>query len=173
MIEVRATDFAEAKIFIPDVFVDARGYFKETFSTDKYAALGLHDTWLQDSVSRSTRNVIRGMHYDPRMAKLVQVLRGRIFDVIVDVRAGSPTYKRWQGFELTEDNHHQLYVPCGFAHGFLALADDVIVHYKMSALYDPKSEGVLSWRDPKVAIAWPLDGDPILSAKDAAAQGEP
>jgi len=169
MIQVLATDFTEAKIFIPDVFADARGYFKETFSTDKYAALGLHDVWLQDSVSRSRRNVIRGMHYDPRMAKLVQVLRGKIFDVIVDVRQDSSTYKRWQGFELSEDNHHQLYVPRGFAHGFLAQADDVIVHYKMTALYDPKSEGVLSWRDPDVGIAWPLRGDPILSPKDAAA----
>jgi dTDP-4-dehydrorhamnose 3,5-epimerase len=172
MIQVRATDFDEAKIFIPDVFEDARGYFKETFSTDKYAALGLHDVWLQDSVSRSKRNVIRGMHYDHRMAKLVQVLRGRIFDVIVDVREGSSTYRRWQGFDLTEDNHHQLYVPRGFAHGFLALADDVIVHYKMTALYDPKSEGVLSWRDPRVGIAWPLRGEPILSPKDAAAENE-
>jgi len=97
------------------------------------------------------------------------VLLGRVFDVIVDVREGSPTYKRWQGFELTADNHHQLYVPQGFAHGFLAQSDDVIVHYKMSAEYDPKEEGVLSWRDAQTAIVWPLDGAPILSAKDAAA----
>jgi dTDP-4-dehydrorhamnose 3,5-epimerase len=169
VIAVRATDFAEAKLFIPDVYADARGYFKETFSTEKYAALGMTDVWVQDSVSRSKRNVIRGMHSDARMAKLVQVLAGRIFDVIVDVREGSPTYKRWQGFELTADNHHQLYVPRGFAHGFLALCDEVIVHYKMTALYDPKMERILSWRDPQAAIAWPLEGEPILSPKDAAA----
>ena len=169
MIQVRDTVFAEAKLFIPDVYPDARGYFKESFSQSKYAALGLHDVWLQDSVSRSKRNVIRGMHYDMRMAKFVQVLQGRIYDVIVDVRPDSPTYKRWQGFELTADNHHQLYVPRGFAHGFLAQSDDVIVHYKMSAEYDPKHEGVLSWRDPQVAIDWPLEGEPILSPKDAAA----
>ena len=169
MIQVRDTDFTEAKLFIPDVYHDARGYFKESFSTEKYAALGLHDRWVQDSVSRSKRNVIRGMHYDLRMAKLVQVLLGRIFDVIVDVRENSPTYRRWQGFELTADNHHQLYVPHGFAHGFLAQSEDTIVHYKMNALYDPSTEHVLSWRDPEVGIAWPLEGEPILSPKDAAA----
>jgi dTDP-4-dehydrorhamnose 3,5-epimerase len=169
MIQVRDTDFAEAKLYIPDVFTDARGYFKETFSKSKYDAVGLHDEWYQDSVSRSKRNVIRGMHYDMRMAKFVQVLLGQIFDVIVDVRQGSPTYKRWQGFELSADNHHQLYVPKGFAHGFLAQSDDVIVHYKMTAEYDPAYEHVLSWRDPATGIVWPLQGEPILSAKDAAA----
>lgn len=169
MIQVRDSDFAEAKVFIPDVYSDARGYFKESFSVSKYAALGLHDVWLQDSVSRSKRNVIRGMHYDLRMAKFVQVLFGQIFDVIVDVRENSPTYKRWQGFELTAENHHQLYVPKGFAHGFLARSDDVIVHYKMSAEFDPAQERILSWRDPQTAIAWPLHGEPILSPKDAAA----
>jgi len=169
MIAVHKTDFPDAKIYVPDVFHDQRGYFKETYSTDKYAALGMTDVWVQDSVSRSKRNVIRGMHYDLRMAKLVQVLLGAIYDVIVDVREGSPTFKRWQGFELSADNHRQLYVPKGFAHGFLALSEEVVVHYKMTALYDPKHEGLLSWRDPQVAIAWPLQGEPILSPKDAAA----
>lgn len=169
MIAVHDTNFSEAKLYVPDVFPDERGYFKETYSRDKYAALGLRDEWLQDSVSRSKRNVIRGMHYDLRMAKFVQVLLGAIYDVIVDVREGSATYKRWQGFELSADNHRQLYVPKGFAHGFLALSDDVIVHYKMTALFDPKHEGLLSWRDPAVGIQWPLQGTPILSAKDAAA----
>lgn len=169
MIQVRDTAFSEAKLYIPDVFKDERGYFKETYSKDKYAAVGLHDEWVQDSVSRSKRNVIRGMHYDLRMAKFVQVMVGRIFDVIVDMREGSPTYKRWQGFDLSADNHHQLYVPKGFAHGFLALADDNVIHYKMSAHFDPNSERILSWRDPQAAINWPLEGTPILSPKDAAA----
>ncbi|MDQ6781035.1 MAG: dTDP-4-dehydrorhamnose 3,5-epimerase [Candidatus Eremiobacteraeota bacterium] len=169
MIQVHDTDFPEAKMYVPDVFVDARGFFKETYSRDKYAALGMRDEWLQDSVSRSQRNVIRGMHYDLRMAKFVQVLRGEIYDVIVDVREGSASYKRWQGFTLSADNHHQLYVPRGFAHGFLALSDEVIVHYKMSAQHDPTQERVLSWRDPEAAIAWPPHGEPILSPKDAAA----
>jgi len=169
MIAVQPTKFDEAKVYVPDVFHDARGYFKETYSKDKYAALGMLDEWVQDSVSRSRRNVLRGMHYDLRMAKFVQVLLGSIFDVIVDIRSDSPTYRQWQGFDLTADNHHQLYVPRGFAHGFLARSDDVIVHYKMTAHFDPQHEGVMSWRDRQVGIVWPLDGDPILSAKDAAA----
>ncbi len=169
MIEVRDTDFPEAKLYLPDVFHDDRGFFKETYSRDKYAAVGMTDEWVQDSVSRSARNVIRGMHYDMRMAKLVQVLVGHIFDVIVDVRPESPTYKRWQGFDLTADNHLQLYVPKGFAHGFIALADDNIVQYKMSAHFDPAHERILSWKDPSVGIRWPLAGEPLLSKKDAEA----
>ncbi len=169
MIQVRDTQFPEAHVYLPDVFEDDRGFFKETYSKQKYARVGLHDDWVQDSVSRSSANVIRGMHYDAEMAKFVQVLVGRIFDVIVDVREASPTFKRWQGFYLSADNHLQLYVPKGFAHGFLAVSPDAIVHYKMSAHYDPAREKILSWRDPSVAIAWPLVGEPRLSAKDAAA----
>jgi dTDP-4-dehydrorhamnose 3,5-epimerase len=169
MIQVRDTDFSDAKIYVPDVFDDDRGYFKETYSHDKYAAAGMRDAWVQDSVSRSRRNVIRGMHYDMRMAKLVQVLLGKIFDVIVDVREGSPTYKKWQGFELSADNHLQLYVPEGFAHGFIALGDDNIVQYKMTAHHDPAHERILSWKDPSVGIRWPLVGEPLLSPKDASA----
>lgn len=166
MIQVITTDFPEARLFIPDVFPDHRGFFKETYARDKYAALGVRDEWLQDAVSSSHPNVLRGMHYDMRMAKLVQCLSGRIYDVIVDVRAGSPTFHRWQGFELTADNHHQLYVPRGFAHGFLAL-QECVVQYKMTAEYDPTQEGTLSWKDASVGIRWPLTGEPILSTKDA------
>jgi dTDP-4-dehydrorhamnose 3,5-epimerase len=165
-IQVLSTDFAEARIFVPDVFSDERGFFKETYSTAKYRALGLTDEFVQDSVSFSARNVIRGLHYDVRMSKLVQVLRGRIFDVIVDLRDGSPTSLRWQGFELSADNHCQLYVPPGFAHGFLALTDDVVFSYKHGALYDPAYERSVRWNDPTLAIEWPLDGEPILSPKD-------
>ncbi|HUO68017.1 MAG TPA: dTDP-4-dehydrorhamnose 3,5-epimerase family protein, partial [Gammaproteobacteria bacterium] len=114
---IPSATFAEARVYIPDVYPDARGYFKETYSHDKYAALGMHDEWVQDSVSRSHRNVLRGMHADRRMAKLVQALEGTIYDVIVDLREGSPTYKRWEGFTLSDENHHQLYVPAGFGHG--------------------------------------------------------
>ncbi len=166
MLQVIETEFADARIFVPDVFPDARGFFKETYSRKKYAALGLDDEWVQDSVSRSRKHVLRGMHYDARMAKLVQCLDGRVFDVIVDLREHSPTFRRWQGFELSADNHHQLYVPAGFAHGFLAL-EDAVVHYKMSAHFDPAHERVLSWKDPGVGIAWPLTAEPILSEKDA------
>ncbi len=168
MIAVLDTTFPDAKIYVPDVYFDARGYFKETYSRNKYARAGMHDDWVQDSVSRSSRNVLRGMHIDPRMAKLVQALKGTIFDVIVDMRAGSPTFRRWEGFVLSEDNHHQLYVPKGFAHGFLAQSDEAVVMYKMSAHYDPAFESGVRWNDPTVGIEWPLDGVPLVSSKDAA-----
>ena len=172
MIQVHDTAFTEAKIFVPDVFYDARGFFKETYSQNKYAVVGLNDAWVQDSVSRSSKNVVRGLHYDMRMAKLVQALHGEIYDVIVDVRPHSPTYRRWQGFTLSADNHWQLYVPKGFAHGFLALSDEAVVHYKMSAHFDPAREGVISWKAPSLAIEWPLQGEVLLSPKDAAAPME-
>jgi len=166
---VLATEFAEAKVVVPAVFHDERGFFKEVYARDRYAAAGIEDQWLQDNLSSSRKNVLRGLHFDFRMAKLVQCVRGEIFDVIVDVRAGSATYGRWQGFRLSADNHHQLYVPRGFAHGFLALCDDVLVHYKQSAQYDPGCERALAWNDPTVGVVWPVSGEPLLSVKDAAA----
>ena len=169
MLTVRPTDFPEAKIIVPDVYEDRRGFFKETYSRRKYAKIGVRDDWLQDGVSLSAKNVLRGMHYQPGMAKLVNALAGEIYDVIVDMREGSPTYKRWQGFMLSADNHLQLYVPDGFAHGFLAMSDGVVLHYKMSAHHDPATEKILSWRDPSVGIRWPTNGEPIMSAKDAQA----
>jgi dTDP-4-dehydrorhamnose 3,5-epimerase len=168
MIQVVPTKFADAKLYVPDVYHDKRGFFKETWSQGKYANAGLEITWLQDSCSRSKRNVLRGMHMDPRMAKFVQCLQGQIYDVIVDLREGSPTYKQWGGFTLSAENHHQLLVPAGFAHGFLAQADDVIVYYKQSAMFDPATERGIAWNDPSVGIEWPLDGPPTLSPKDAA-----
>lgn len=166
MIRTYNTRFAGARVFEPDVFQDERGYFKEIYSREKYGALGLHDTFVQDNISRSGRNVIRGMHYDARVAKLVQALMGAIYDVIVDMREGSPTYRQWESFELSETNHRQLYVPAGFAHGFLSLADEVIVSYKQSAAYDPAHERGVAWDDPGLGIVWPLTGEPIVSAKD-------
>jgi len=160
------TRLADALLFAPDVFDDDRGYFKETYSTRKYRALGLHDEFLQDSVSRSSRNVVRGMHYDLRMSKLVNVLHGSIFDAIVDLRRDSPSFLLWQGFYLSGDNHRQLYVPAGFAHGFLALSDDVIFAYKHGALYDPATEGAIRWNDPELGIDWPLVGEPRVTRKD-------
>lgn len=168
MIAVQPTLFAEARVFTPDVFEDDRGFFKETWSDPKYAAAGLDLRWAQDSSSWSTRNVLRGLHYDFRMAKLVQCLRGRIFDAIVDLRRESPTYLRWQGFILSERNHKQLYVPAGFGHGFLALDDEVVVYYKNSVPYDPAHEGAVRWDNPRIGVQWPLNGPPRLSSKDAA-----
>ncbi|MBV8689019.1 MAG: dTDP-4-dehydrorhamnose 3,5-epimerase [Candidatus Eremiobacteraeota bacterium] len=163
------TDFPEVKAIEPDVFSDTRGYFQEAFSKAKYAALGIEETFVQDNISYSHKDVLRGMHYDARMAKLVYVVAGRIFDVVVDVRPESPTFKRWTAIELSSQNHRQLFIPSGFAHGFLTLSDEAIVVYKQTAPYDPSSERGISWRDPDVAIAWPLDGrTPILSPKDAA-----
>ncbi|GAC1446959.1 MAG: dTDP-4-dehydrorhamnose 3,5-epimerase [Vulcanimicrobiaceae bacterium] len=161
-----ATIFDGAQIYVPDVFEDDRGFFKETYSTEKYRALGLTDTFVQDSVSYSTRDVVRGLHYDRRMSKFVQVLRGKIWDVIVDIRPGSPTRLRHQGFILSEHNHRQLYIPPGFLHGFLALSDDVVFSYKHGALYDPAREGAIRWNDPTLALPWPLVGEPHVSHKD-------
>jgi len=164
-----ATMFDDARMFVPDVFEDDRGFFKETYSTEKYRALGLTDTFVQDSVSVSSHNVIRGLHYDLKMSKFVQVLRGKIWDVIVDVRPKSATRGKWQGFLLSESNHRQLYIPAGFLHGFIALEDDVVFNYKHGSLYDPASEGAVRWNDPALAIAWPLVGEPRLSNKDRTA----
>jgi dTDP-4-dehydrorhamnose 3,5-epimerase len=168
-LQVFDTQFDDAKTFVPDVYEDDRGFFKETYATSKYAALGLHETFVQDSVSFSGKNVIRGLHYDRAMSKFVQVLRGKVWDVIVDVRDGSPTLHRWQGFYLSESNHRQLFVPAGFAHGFLALSDDVVFLYKQGALYDPSRERSIRWNDPTLKIEWPLVGEPRVSAKDQAA----
>ena len=163
------TIFADAKLFVPEVYEDDRGFFKETYSTRKYRTLGLYDEFVQDSISYSTRNVIRGLHYDLKMSKFVQVLRGKVWDVIVDIRMDSPNFLRWQGFYLSEHNHKQLYIPPGFAQGFLALSDDVVFSYKHGALYDAANEGAIRWDDPELAIAWPLVGEPRISAKDRAA----
>jgi dTDP-4-dehydrorhamnose 3,5-epimerase len=161
--------FPEVKIVEPQVFADERGYFKETFSEDKYGALEIDEHFVQDNLSCSRKGVLRGMHYDPRMAKLVYVVYGNVYDVVVDVRLGSPTYKQWAAIELTAQNHRQLFIPAGFAHGFLTLSDEALVAYKQTAPYDPRFERGLSWRDPEAGILWPLDGKvPILSPKDAA-----
>jgi dTDP-4-dehydrorhamnose 3,5-epimerase len=169
-LQTRETTLADARLFFPDVYPDERGFFKETYSTAKYRALGLLDDFVQDSVSFSSKNVIRGLHGDPEMSKLVTVLRGKIWDVIVDLRRDSPTYLKWEGFELSEDNHVQLYIPKGFAHGFIALTDNVIFSYKHGALHDAQREFAYRWDDPTFAITWPLVGEPRISAKDQAAK---
>ena len=168
MLRVLDTRFPEAKLLEPDVFGDERGFFKETYSRRKYADAGFTEAFVQDNVSRSARNVLRGMHYDMRVSKLVQCLAGAMYDVIVDAREGSPTYLEWEGFELTQDNHRQIYVPRGFAHGFLALTDLVIASYKQSEHFDPTHERGLAWDDPAIGIAWPLSAPPVLSEKDRA-----
>lgn len=169
MLETRPTKFADVYVIVPDVYADARGFFKETFSQAKYDAIGAAGPFVQDNVSLSHKGVLRGMHYAAGMAKLVQCLSGSIFDVFVDVREGSPTFKQWDAVTLTGDNHLQVYVPAGYAHGFYVTSASALVIYKQTALYDPSAERAIAWNDPSVGIEWPLGGEePLLSAKDAA-----
>jgi dTDP-4-dehydrorhamnose 3,5-epimerase len=163
------TDIPGVRLFVRPAHADERGCFRRVFSETEYQPLGLTDTFVEDNVSVSKRGVLRGLHYDFRLAKFVQVLKGEIFDVVVDVRRSSPTFGAWQGFRLTASGCEQLYVPRGFAHGFYVLSDEAIMSYKQSGAYDPASEGQLLWNDAEIGIAWPLTDTPIISAKDAAA----
>lgn len=157
-----------ALLITPRVFHDERGFFKETFSRRAYEQAGVGVEFVQDNVSFSKRGVLRGMHFDPRMAKLVQCLQGEIYDVIADPRRDSPTFGRWCAVELSAQNHCQLFVPAGLAHGFYVRSEWAMLHYKQSALYDPACERAFGWNDPAFGIEWPLAGkEPILSAKDA------
>jgi dTDP-4-dehydrorhamnose 3,5-epimerase len=151
-------------------FEDARGFFYESYHQQKLAALGFNEAFVQDNHSRSAAGVLRGLHYQDLtapMGKLVRCTRGAIFDVAVDLRAGSPTFGRWYGLELSEANHRQLWVPVGFGHGFLALSEWADVQYKCTGFYTPAAEGCLRWDDPELAIAWPNKA-PLVSARDAA-----
>ena len=152
---------------------DHRGFFAETYSRRKYSELGIEDEFVQDNHSLSREvGTLRGLHYQApphAQAKLVRCGRGAIFDVAVDVRRGSPTYGQWQGYELTAENGEQLYIPVGFAHGFVTLEPDSEIVYKCSDYYAPETEGAILWNDPDIGIDWPTDTAPILSDKDAVA----
>jgi dTDP-4-dehydrorhamnose 3,5-epimerase len=152
----------------PTVFRDERGLFLETWRADVFAAAGIADTFVQDNYSRSTRGTLRGLHWQWRkpQAKLVRVVAGSIFDVVVDVRRGSPTFGRWLGLELSAETFRQVYVPIGFAHGFCVTSEVADVEYKCSAMYDPGGEAGLIWNDPGVRIKWPVE-QPVLSLKDS------
>ena len=164
-------------ILEPKVFGDARGFFMETYNTRVFGELtGCHRPFVQDNHSRSARGVLRGLHYQlPPKAqdKLVRVIAGEIFDVAVDLRQTSATFGRWVGAVLSDENHHQLWIPPGFAHGFYVLSAAADVAYKCTAQYFPEHDRALRWDDPRLAIAWPLAGRaaPLLSARDAAAPG--
>jgi dTDP-4-dehydrorhamnose 3,5-epimerase len=153
----------------PVVHGDARGFFLETYRHDRLGQLGVDDEFVQDNHSRSVRGVVRGMHFQPGMAKLVRCARGAILDVLVDVRRGSSTFGEWEGFELSEDNHHQLYCPDGFAHGFCVLSEIADVLYKTSSYWDPEREAGFAHDDPEVGIAWPSRLELVASARDGAA----
>ncbi len=154
----------------PRVFRDPRGFFLETWNADRYRAAGIPGPFVQDNASRSARGVLRGLHVqNPNpQGKLVSVLDGAVFDVAVDVRAGSPTFGQWTGHELSAENGHQLWIPPGFAHGFVVLSESALFTYKCTDRYAPEHEFSIAWNDPEIGIAWPVV-DPELSGKDAAA----
>ena len=157
------------RLFTPPLFGDERGYFLELFNTRAYAAAGLQAAWAQTNMSHSARGILRGLHYQHRhpQAKLVSCLRGAIFDVAVDIRRGSPAFGRWFGCVLDGVRHAQMFIPAGFAHGFLVLSEDADVLYQCSDFYTPADERGIAWNDPSLAIPWPLGGAaPVLSDRD-------
>jgi len=172
---VETTAIAGVLILQPKVFGDARGFFFESFNQRVFdEAVGRHVDFVQDNHSRSARGVLRGLHFQkgPRaQGKLVRVTSGAVFDVAVDIRRDSPTFGRWVGAELSAENHRQLWVPPGLAHGFLVLTETADFLYKTTEFYSPADEGAVRWDDPDVGVAWPDLGEPPkLSAKDAVAQ---
>lgn len=168
--QAQATAIAEVKVLEPRVFGDERGYFFEAYNRSVFEQLlQAEPVFVQDNQSRSARGVLRGLHYQIQQAqgKLVRVLRGEIYDVAVDIRRSSATYGRWVGVQLSAQNHKQLWVPEGFAHGFYVMSDYAEVLYKTTDFYAPEHERSIRWDDPDLAIEWPIDGSPTLSSKDA------
>ncbi len=165
------TAIAGALIIEPKVFGDPRGFFMETWNTATFAEAGLEMKFVQDNHSRSQRGVLRGLHFQnpSPQGKLVRVTRGAVFDVVVDIRKSSPTFGQWIGIELSEENQRMLWVPEGFAHGFLTLEDDTDFVYKCTTLFAPENEHIIAWDDPTIGVDWPLDDiTPLISEKDAA-----
>lgn len=170
--KVIKTDIEDVVILQPDVFGDNRGYFMESWSQPRFDEAVRPVRFVQDNESKSRYGVLRGLHYQKgrySQSKLVRVVKGRVLDVAVDIRRGSPTFGRYVAVELTEDNHYQLFVPRGFAHGFSVLSEEAIFEYKCDNIYVPEQEGAIAWNDPTIGIDWKLPAeDVILSAKDAA-----
>ena len=167
--KVIRTTIPEVLIFEPKVFGDERGFFFESFNQQQFlesANLDIH--FVQDNHSKSAKNVLRGLHYQIVQAqgKLVRVVQGEVFDVAVDMRASSPTFGQWEGTRLSAENKRQMWVPAGFAHGFLVLSDTAEFLYKTTDFYAPQHECCLKWDDPAIGIEWPLQGAPLLSGKD-------
>ena len=154
----------------PEVHGDERGFLVETFSERSWRSLGVDVDFVQDNHSRSRRGILRGLHFQtrPGQAKLVRCARGRIWDVAVDLRGGSPTYGQWEGHELDDQAHRQVFVPVGFAHGFCVLSDVADVHYRLSSPYDPETEAGIAWDDPDLAVEWPV-AEPHTSERDRSA----
>ena len=171
LLEARALALPELIELTPRRFADERGFFSEVWNEARFAAAGVTARFVQDNVSLSvTAGVLRGLHFQAAphaQAKLVRVSRGAIFDVGVDIRRSSPTFGRWAAVVLSADRWNQLYIPEGFAHGFMTLEDNCEVSYKASALYSPHHDRAIRWNDPDIGIEWPASAKPILSAKDA------
>ena len=151
----------------PNMYADDRGFFLESFEQERYREMGITEEFVQDNHSRSRKNVLRGLHFtrDRPQSQIVTVMRGRIFDVVVDIRKDSPTFGKWFGTELSDEGPRQVYMPHGFAHGFCVLSDYADLHYKVSQRYAPNDEGGLIWNDNDVKIDWPIK-DPIISMRD-------
>lgn len=167
------TNLPEVLIFEPRIFGDDRGFFYESFNAKKFTELsGLETTFVQDNHSLSAKNVLRGMHYQIRQpqGKLVRVVSGEVFDVAVDIRKSSPRFGQWTGVTLSTTNKRQLWVPPGFAHGFMVISDSAEFLYKTTDYWAPEYERCLQWNDPAVDIQWPLQGAPIMSVKDQQGQ---
>jgi len=156
-----------------DVYEDARGRFMETYRHDRYREAGVGAVFVQDNFSSSARGTLRGLHYqlERPQGKLVWVTRGEVFDVVVDIRRGSPSFGAWYGALLSVQNRRQVWIPPGFAHGFTVISDEADLAYKVTEYYAPADEHAIRWDDPELAIAWPLQGAPSLSRRDATAKG--
>jgi dTDP-4-dehydrorhamnose 3,5-epimerase len=162
------TELDDVVLIEPTVHGDERGFFVESFRANEMPALGIEVDFVQDNHSRSAGRVLRGLHMQRGQAKLVRCPLGRIFDVAVDLRPDSPTYKRWEGYELDDVDHRQLFIPDGFGHGFCVLSDTADVLYRVSTYYDPELEAGIAWDDPEIAVDWPIR-DPVLSDRDRSA----
>jgi dTDP-4-dehydrorhamnose 3,5-epimerase len=162
------TEIDDVVLIEPTVHCDERGFFLETFRANEMAHLGIDVEFVQENHSRSGAGVLRGIHMQRGQAKLVRCARGRIFDVAVDLRPESATYRRWEGYELDDADHRQLFIPDGFGHGFCVVSDIADVLYRVSSYYDPELETAIAWDDPEIAVDWP-DSVPVLSERDRSA----
>lgn len=165
--KVTEAQIAGVLLLEPSVFPDERGRFLETWNRRRYEEVGIPECFVQDNASYSRQGVLRGLHYQEphRQGKLVSALFGAIWDVAVDIRQGSPTFGGWVGYTLSAENAHQLWIPEGFAHGFVVLSEEAVVQYKCTEVYHPEAEVTIRWDDPELSIDWPV-GDPIISPKD-------
>jgi dTDP-4-dehydrorhamnose 3,5-epimerase len=165
--KIISTSIEGLLIIEPNIFMDKRGFFMETYNQNRYIEAGINTTFVQDNLSYSLKNTLRGLHFQIKhsQAKLIQVISGEIFDVAVDLRSGSATFGKWTGIHLSDKNRQQMFIPEGFAHGFCVLSDFALFCYKCSDFYVPDDEGGIIWSDPDIGIEWPV-GNPIISEKD-------